>query len=179
MLSEEEPHQSCCIDAVGCGSGEPFRQRHATRPRVASADDGVQDDGRIVRAVRVLRPRDVTGHRRFDGFRCTAIPPRPIRCPGRDVRKPVRRHPRETAAARGNAVSRPVERDRRHGSTVRTLAPREELSRSHQPNRGDAIGHRAGQNEGHTSTIGHPVGVYPCQLTTPRRSAAFIEGIET
>ena len=126
MPPKESPHLTRGMDAVARGTSEPFRQRRAARPGMASSNDGVEHDGGVVSTVRVFEAGDISSDHRFDGVRCAPVSSSPIRRPCRNVRKPVGGHPRQTAAIRSNPVGRPMKRNHRHRSLVCAPAPRQE-----------------------------------------------------
>jgi hypothetical protein len=161
VLTKKLPHPARRVNAVAGGPNEPFRHRLASRPRVATSLDPVEHHVRGVGAVRVFDPGDIRGDRGFDGVRPAAVPSRPIRRPCRDARKRLGGNPGPAAVVRSQRISGAMKRDHRHRSMLRTPAPRQHVSRTHHPDRGDPIGERAGEHERHVSPVGKPVRVDP------------------
>src|SRR4029077_5651049 len=59
MLTKKCPHQTRCVDAPASGSDDPFQNRLAARPGVASSLDGIEHHGRVFSTVRVVETRDI------------------------------------------------------------------------------------------------------------------------
>src|SRR5437899_12959188 len=74
MRTKERPHQARCVDTVAGAPDEPFRQRLATGPGVASSFNGVEHHRRVVSALRVFESGDGRRYHRIDGIRSAAIP---------------------------------------------------------------------------------------------------------
>ena len=161
VLTKERPHQARSIDATGGATDEPFRQRRATRPGVASSLDGVKHHGRIVSAVRICATSNIARHRRFDWVASAPISSRPTRRPLRGTRKRSGGYPRGTTVVRNLGIGCPMKRDHRNRSRVCAPSPRNSLRCRHLPDRRDSVGQRAGKTERHAAAVGKSVGENP------------------
>ena len=143
---------------------QPFGQRRAAGPVVASAVDRIEHHRRIVRASRVGAPRDVRRHGGVDRLRRAAVASRPVGRPHGDVRKRPGGRSRSAAGVRSNRIGRPMERNHRHRSRVRAPVPRQQLRGRHHADGRDPIEERARQDERHPAAVGQPVGVNPRRI---------------
>src|SRR5713101_8970367 len=87
MLTKERPHLTRGVDAVACRPDDPFRQRLAARPGVASSLDRIEHHGRTFSTVRVFEADDIRSDSGFDGVRSAPVSSRPIRRPIPNGRK--------------------------------------------------------------------------------------------
>src|SRR6267143_399811 len=106
MLTKERPHQTGSIDAVRGATDEPFGERRAAGPGMASSVDGVKDDVCVVSAVRVCPTSDISRYHRIDWVHSAPVSSCPIRRPYRHARKGSRGYPRGATIVRhlGSAV---------------------------------------------------------------------------
>src|SRR3989475_9932173 len=124
MRTKERPHQARCVDTVAGAPDEPFRQRLATGPGVASSFNGIEHHRRVVSALRVFEARDVRGDHRIDRIRSAPVSSGPTRRKGTDALKSLRGNPREPSLVRSSRIGGPMKRDHRHRSHVRAPAER-------------------------------------------------------
>src|SRR2546422_3729997 len=142
MRTKERPHQPRCVDTVAGAPDEPFRQRLATGPGVASSFNGIEHHRRVVSALRVFEASDVRGDHGIDRVRSAPVSSGPTRRKGTDALKSLGGDPREPSLVRSSRIGGPVKRDHRHRSLVRAPAERHQESSSYHPDRGDPDGRR-------------------------------------
>src|ERR1041385_346969 len=87
VLAKEGPHEPGGVDAVARGPDEPFRQRPAAGPGVASSLDGIEHHGRAVGALRVFETPDVRRDHGVDRVGSAPVSSSPARRKGTDALK--------------------------------------------------------------------------------------------
>src|ERR1051326_5418810 len=107
VLAKEGPHEPGGVDAVARGPDEPFRQRLATGPGVASSLDGIEHHRRVVGALRVVAAGDVRRDHGVDRVRSAPVPSGPTRRKGTHALKPRGGHPREPSLVWSGRIGGP------------------------------------------------------------------------
>src|SRR5882762_4605493 len=97
MRTKERPHQARCVDTVAGAPNEPFRQRLATGPGVASSVNGIEHHRRVVSALRVFEARDVRCDHGIDRVRAAPVSSGPTRRKGTDALKLLAGDPRKAS----------------------------------------------------------------------------------
>src|SRR3989442_14021739 len=104
MLTKERPHQTRRVDALAGGPDEPFGQRLATGPGMASSFNGIEHHRRVVSAVRVFEARDVRRDHGIDRVRSAPVSSSPIRRKGTDALKSLGGNPRKAPLIRNSRI---------------------------------------------------------------------------